>query len=82
MTCIAGENLETSKDAFKRTRIPIGGRLGLVLLLAKWRALLLIETRKLILRFMHLIEGRLRFVGWQVACKWFYVAQKVSSVDC
>src|SRR5215831_822669 len=35
ITCIAGENPETSNDAFKRTRMPIGGRLVLVLLLAK-----------------------------------------------
>jgi hypothetical protein len=27
-----------SKDAFNRTRIPIGGRFGLVSLLAQWRA--------------------------------------------
>lgn len=38
ITCIAGEKREMSKEAFKRTRIPMGGRLGSVLLLAKWRA--------------------------------------------
>ena len=35
ITCIAGENPEISNDAFSRTRMPIGGRLGLVLLLAQ-----------------------------------------------
>src|SRR5882762_2140745 len=37
ITCIAGENPEVSNDAFRRTRMPIGGKLGLLLLLAKCR---------------------------------------------
>ena len=38
ITWLAGEKPEILNEAFRRTRIPIGGRLGLVLLLAKCRA--------------------------------------------
>src|SRR5713226_1113178 len=38
ITCIRGEKPEISNDALSRTRMPIGGRFVLVLLLAKWRA--------------------------------------------
>src|SRR6266550_2330105 len=34
ITCIAGEKPEISNEAFNRTRMPIGGRFALVLLLA------------------------------------------------
>src|SRR3977135_872583 len=33
ITCIAGENPEILNDAFRRTRMPIGGKLGLFVLL-------------------------------------------------
>ncbi len=35
ITCIAGEKLEMTNEDFSRTRMPIGGKLTLVLLLAK-----------------------------------------------
>ena len=38
ITCIAGENPEISKACLRRTRMPIGGKLGLVSLLAQWVA--------------------------------------------